>query len=320
MAVPTNVVTTKSPGVGSSSARSVANVIKNISPTATPFLTAIGMGTTMSRIHEFGSDSIPAGAVNAHAEGDTTAATAVTDRTVLTNPCQIFKYVISVSGSQEKAAKVGNVRSEMSYQVAKYMKRMKKDLEYAMIGVSNKKEDNSATREMGSLDAYLDATQSSLASGATAAKGDGTNVASGGAARVFTEAVFKAAAQKFYDNSEVDGSFNCVASTAYRAKISGFTGRSTARYTTNDTTHLADSVRVYESDWGDIKVEPSRQCRDGVVYFYKPDCLKTIDFRPATTKPLAETGDAMTRQLLRESTLEVSDPKGAHIIGNLKLS
>ena len=56
----------------------LANVIYNISPTDTPFMSSVGTGTAAFTKHEWQTDSLAAAATNAQIEGDDSPSAALT--------------------------------------------------------------------------------------------------------------------------------------------------------------------------------------------------------------------------------------------------
>jgi hypothetical protein len=105
----------------------VEDIIYDISPTETPFLSSIGSGTATATLHQWQQDSLAAVATNAAVEG-ADAGTSSVDETVLkTNNTQIFTKVVQVSGTAEAVGKYGRT-SELAYQIAKKGKEMKRDI------------------------------------------------------------------------------------------------------------------------------------------------------------------------------------------------
>ena len=94
------------------------DVIYNISPEETPFLTKSRKVTASNTLHEWQTDALRSSTTNAHIEGDATTAEARTATTRLSNRTQIFKNAVVVPDTDEGLDKAGRAR-EMAYQVLK---------------------------------------------------------------------------------------------------------------------------------------------------------------------------------------------------------
>ena len=111
----------------------LANVIYNISPTETPFMSSIGTGSASGTKHEWQTDSLAAAAANLVIEGDDSPSRALVATSRLLNYTQISTKPVVVTGTQEVVNKAG-VSSEMAYQIAKAGKELKRDMELDMTG------------------------------------------------------------------------------------------------------------------------------------------------------------------------------------------
>ena len=134
----------------------LSDVIYNISPTDTPFLSSAAKVKASAVLHEWQTDSLAAASTsNAVIEGDEATLDAVTATTRLSNSCQIMDKTVVITGTQEVVDKAGRA-SELAYQIAKKSKELKRDLE-AQLTTNNAEVTGSATaaREMGSLRAWV---------------------------------------------------------------------------------------------------------------------------------------------------------------------
>jgi len=107
----------------------LSDVIYDISPTDTPFLSSItGKGTVANTTFEWQTDALAAASgTNYHVEGAAVGAAATTATTRLTNKTQISKKVVEVSGTHEAVNNAGK-KSEMAHQLAKASKELKRDM------------------------------------------------------------------------------------------------------------------------------------------------------------------------------------------------
>lgn len=295
----------------------LSDVIFDVSPLDTPFLSMMGRTKATAVTHEWLTDVIEAAADNKALEGGDATGVAVDPRVRRNNTCQILDKVPVVTGTQEEADSAG-VKSEMAYQVARRMKAIKRDLEFAMIGQSNAKVTGAAAtaREMASFDAYL-TTNNQLATESSAPTGDGTDVSDfAGVDRDLSETILTAGLQSLYTNSGGNSSVNMLLTAAQKAKFSAMTANAT-RYVTNDQKELVSSVDVYVGDFHTVKAVPDRQLQSGISFIVDPEYVKLAELRKLHSYDLAKQGDSHRKQLIWECTLEVCNEKAHVLIGDL---
>lgn len=300
----------------------LSDVLWDVSPTDTPFITAIGKNKATAITHDHLTDSLEDPADNANIEGDDASPTKAKSRVRLSNYTQIFKKHAVVTGTQEKVLKGGGIKSEMAYQVGRRMKAIKRDAERALIGVNNAKVmgDDTTAREMGSFSAYLGDEDGAISlpgnsffGGATgvAPDGDGSNVPTDGTERPFTETILKDALATLWDQSGGNENILAICGAYNRGVISDFTGAGT-RYVTTDDKKLVASIDVYDGDFHTVTVTPDRFALQANVFLVDPEYAKVSDLRAIHSYDLAKTGDSYRKEIVWEFTLEVSNPR-AHI-------
>lgn len=290
----------------------LSDMIFDLSPTETPFVSAIKKGEATATNHEWLTDALEDAGNNAHIEGDDANPSAAASRIRLGNYTQIFKKHAVVTGTQEKVMKGGGIKSEMAYQVSRRMKAIKRDVERACIGVSNAKVagNDTTAREMGSLDSYLaDGSFIDLGTGADGPTGNGVDIpdlsmATPGA---LTEAKFADASSVLWDQSGGNENIIALAGRKNRGIISNFTASSSRRVNTDDK-KLTASIKVYDGDFHTITVMPDRFVLATSVFLIDPEYLKLCDLRPLSSKDLAVLGDSSRKELIWETTLEVCNP------------
>ena len=111
MALPANTTTTYT-RVGIR--EDLADVIYNIAPTETPFMSNAGKGSASQTNYEWQTDGLTAAAANAQLEGDDAANLAAVATTRLGNFTQISTKVIGVSGSDQAVTNAGR-GDELAY-------------------------------------------------------------------------------------------------------------------------------------------------------------------------------------------------------------
>lgn len=124
----------------------LANIIYNVDPVDTPFMSGIGRSTATNTLHEWQTDALAAAAQNAKLEGDTYTNDSLSATTRVSNYTQIATKVIGVSGTQQAMNPAGRA-NELAYQLEKAMKAIKRDMEFDLMNnqaPSNGSEDSSA--------------------------------------------------------------------------------------------------------------------------------------------------------------------------------
>ncbi len=295
----------------------LSDVIYNISPTDTPFLSSAAKTQATAVLHEWQTDSLAAAVTNnAVIEGDEATADAVTATTRLSNSSQILDKVVTITGTQEAVDKAGRA-SEIAYQIAKKAKELKRDLESSL--TSNNAEvtgGSSTARQLGGLGSWV-ATNDVFGSGGASGNGIGDTARTDGTQRVFTETQLKSVIKSVWNaggNPQIImvGPFN-------KQKLSGFTGNST-RFDAGADATLYTSVDVYASDFGQTQVIPNRFSRDRDAWVLDMDYWGVAFLRDFSMHELAKTGDTEKRQLLVECTLESRNEAASGLIADLTTS
>lgn len=293
----------------------LSDIISNISPTQTPFLSNIGKGTTTQTQFDWQTDSLAAAAANAHIEGDDTAASSLAATTRYINYTQIFKKVFVVSGTAD-AVKAAGRKSELAYQIAKKGKELKRDQEKEFTGTNVAVAgDSSTARVTASLDAWLftndlngtSGTQYTFSGGVPATnRTDGTN-------RVWTEDLLKSALVLQY-NSGGEVSMLMV-SPAKKQETSAFAGIADIRVSANGAkpSMIIGAVDIYVSDFGNLDIVPNRFMPTDLAYLIDPSQARKRTLRPYFVEELAKTGDAHKRHIIEETGLEVTN-EAAHAV------
>ena len=109
----------------------LTDVIYNISPTETPFMSNIGRTKCTATTHEWQTDSLATAAVNQQLEGedyDSAGLEASVPTVRPTNYTTISAKTLIISGTHESVLKAGR-KSEIAYQVAKKGMEIKRDIE-----------------------------------------------------------------------------------------------------------------------------------------------------------------------------------------------
>jgi len=294
----------------------LSDVIYNISPTDTPFLSSAAKTKATAVLHEWQTDSLAAAVTNNQViEGDEATIDAITATTRLSNSCQIMDKTILITGTQEAVDKAGRA-SEIAYQIAKKAKELKRDLE-ASLTSNNAEVTGSATaaRVAGGLRSWV-ATNDVMGTSGTSG-GAGNTAATNGTQRAFTETLLKSVIKSVWNaggnpTMVMVGPFN-------KQKLSGFTGNST-RFDAGADATLYTSVDVYASDFGQLQVVPNRFSRDREAWVLDMDYWGVAFLRDFTMHELSKTGDSEKRQLLLEATLESRNEAASGCVADITTS
>ena len=279
----------------------LSDIIYNISPTDTPFMSSIGKEKAEGTLHEWQTDALAAAATNAQVEGDEIAFTAVVPTSRINNRTQISRKSVIVSGTQDTVNTAGR-NQELAYQISKNAKELKRDMELVLCNNQSAAVGGAAAaRTSSGLASWIQTNINAIgANGAVGGTDTPGILRTNGAQRAFTEAQLKGVAASTW-NSGGDpsmimlGSFN-------KQKLSGFTGGST-KMTQADDKKLVAAIDIYESDFGSMTVVPNRFSRSRDVFVLQPDMWAVAYLRDFQMIDLAKTGDAEKKAMLAEYTL-----------------
>lgn len=298
----------------------LTDVIYNISPTDTPFMSSVGKTKATAVYHEWQTDSLAdASTANAVVEGADASSATLAPTTRVGNRTQISQKTIQIAGTLESIDKAGR-KSEKAYQLSKASSELKRDMEKILL--SNQAAvtgDASTARKLGSLQAWLETNYV----GAGTAGSDGTTARVSGTDAAFTETMLKNAVKAAYEQG---GNPSVLMVTPTQKQVvSGFAGIAEQRYQapSNAPTTIVGAADVYLSDFGTLSVVPNRfmtadaDDNGEVAFVLDPEYASIAYLRPFATNELAKTGDSEKTQLLVEYTLEVKNEKAHAIIADL---
>ena len=310
MAVPSNTrVTYGAIGIR----EDLSNIIYNISPTETPFLSGCGRETADNTYFEWQTDALTAAAANRATEGDDPASTAVSEPTRVGNYTQISVKAVQTSGTAEAVDFAGR-KSSQAYQLAKRAKEMKRDMEkmlmdnVAQSAGAGPSPGPATARATGGLGSWV-ATNYPTLGGApsppglgSASSGNGTDTASDATSTgTLTEAGMKTVIKERFDSGGTPDTI--LVGSANKQVISALTQTvSSLRTDANRQApaHVVASVDVYVSDFGSFKIIPDRFQRARDCWFIDFDFWAVAYLRPFQTESLAKTGDSIKQMIIAE--------------------
>jgi len=292
----------------------LSNIIYNISPMQTPFMSSIGTRNVNNVIFEWQTENLPTPSGAGQLEGFNLTRAASTATARVKNACQISYRDATVTGSQEASDAAGK-KSEMAHQLAIMAKALKRDMEEALCQ-NNAKEEGDATtaRQTRSFEAWI---SSNASRGAGGAAGTDTTAATDGTLRDLTEDLLKDVLEDMFQNGAEPNLAICGPHN--KQVISGFTGRSQARQFVDANTVEA-SVAIYSSDFGELKIVPSNRSRERSLLLVDPEFAKVSYLRNFETIDIATIGDAETKMIVAEYGLEVSNEAAHGVVADLNVS
>ena len=295
----------------------LSDVIYDISPTATPFLSGIAKTVATATNHEWQTDSLAAASsANAVIEGDDATTDASTPTVRLGNYTQISDKVPRVTGTQRANDSAGR-GDEMDYQVAKRMKEIKRDVESSLLANNAKVAGNDTTaRETAGVESWI-ATNTDFGTGGADPTGDGTDARTDGTQRAFASTQLDTVLADIADAGGeptriMVGSFN-------KQALSAFTGNAPRRVDGADM-ELVQAVHVYRSDFGDLEIVFNRFQRARSALVLDMDLWAFATLRDFQSTDLAKTGDTDRKQILVEYALESRNEAASGIVADLTTS
>lgn len=266
---------------------SVADIITNLSPTKTPFLTSLRSEKISQKKHDWQEDALDAAAANAQVEGADAPAASQTATTLRSNYTQILSKTVKVSGTADATEAHGRAK-ESAYQMSKKMAEVKRDLERALVGVDNTYTvgDSSTARVMASALFMIDASNVE------------TNVST-----ALTEANVLDVMESLYGNGgEATTLMIKPADAQIVADFAKATGRERAINDGSKT--VTNVVNVYQSPYGDLKVVMNRFIKTTDALLYDPSYWRLLVLRNWFRETLAKTGDSTNMQIVGEFSLK----------------
>jgi len=286
----------------------LTDMIYRISPTETPFGSSAAREKATFTKHEWQIDAIAAAvASNQAVEGNNPSNTTVKPTSRIFNYCEIPQYAFQVSGTAQAVNTAGRA-NEMAFQIVKYGLQMKRDMEAAMSQNNGYASGATGTaRVSASLESWMSSNNTSMASnngtvGFVTGTGCTAPVDCTSTATV-TEANVKAIIRAAWN---AGGKPDTILVGPYnKVKVSGFSGILTNNIfqQAGGQAKIVAAADAYVSDFGTLKVIPSRFNRDRTICVLDMNYWAIAYLRPFQSTQLAVTGDSIQRMILAEYTL-----------------
>ena len=304
----------------------LSDVIYNISPEDTPFVSSCSRESAKQTLFEWQTDSLATVSTgNAQLEGDDiTSFDAVTATARVGNYTQISRKLLILSGTLEAVDKAGR-KSEMAYQMAKRGAELRRDMEAICLeNIGGVAGGTTTARKTATMGAWIKTNDDVGSSGESpvytsgvpgAARTDGTD-------RDYDETILKTVAQSVWTSG---GTLKTLMVGPYnKGVVSGFTGVVTRNFDMSNVspkpTAAIASIDVYVTDFGTLKVIPNRFQQEGDAWYLDFEYLALAHLRAFRTIKLAKTGDAEKRMLLVEWGLKVKQEAALGLAADLSTS
>ena len=272
----------------------LSDVIYDISPTDTPFLSSIaGKGTVSNTVFEWQTDALAAASgTNYHVEGAAAGTAATTATTRLNNKTQISKKVVEVSGTHEAVNNAGK-KSELAHQLAKASKELKRDMETSLLAENDSVTGDSSTARETRGAAHFITTNV-------------TDAGTSGSHAAVEEADITAVAESTW-NAGGEPSTILLGATNKKL-VTAMSGRADeTRSVVDENKTVYNAVDVYVSDFGTFNITLDRFADQDLIYFLDHDMWSVEYLRDFQTVDIAKEGDSEKKMLLVEYGLRAGN-------------
>lgn len=306
----------------------LTDMIYRISPTETPFMNMAERETAKATKHEWQIDRIPSAvATNQNVEGNNPTNTTVNPTTRVFNYCEIAQYAFQISGTAQAVNTAGRA-NEMAFQLVKYGLQMKRDMESGLSQANGFAVGATGTaRVSASLESWMSTNWTTQNASPTSAASVGFVTGTGTTAPVdattpatVTEANVKAIIRACW---AAGGNPDTILTGPYnKVKVSGFSGILTNNIfqQAGGQAKIVAAADAYVSDFGTLKVVPSRFNRDRTICVLDFNYWAVAYLRPFQSVPLAVTGDSNQRMILAEYTLVARNEATSGKVADLSTS
>jgi hypothetical protein len=307
---------------GAGIAEDFQDVIFDISPEDTPFVSVCKRTKAAQTYHQWQTDALTAAGANRKIEGDDAAFATLAPTTVLGNYQQISSKTVQISNTYDVVRKYGR-KSEVAYQLMKAGKELKRDMEYALVRNQASSAGGQGTaRSTASIESWL--TNYKLATGTTAGttvgfSGGTVAAPTDGTQATFIEADLKSALQLAWEDG---GDPSLILMTATnKSRFASFAGIATKYNEIKGTSQgiITGAADMYVSDFGNHTVKLDRFMRDQVALCIDPEYVGISTLRPMEKTELAKTGDSTKWLMTCEFGLVVQNSSAHSKVVNIGL-
>ena len=295
----------------------------SISPTETPFMSAIGTKSASNTYFEWAVVDLSApDSSNRVLEGEAAPGNdAPTNAVRLGSYTQISDKVVEVSSTADAVNGAGDAQT-VAKQIAFKLRELKRDMETMLLNnVASNAGAAGTARVTAGLPAYLTSNVSRGVGGANGTLSGTTSgyvnaAATDGTLRALTETMFKSVIASCWDNGAEPSLVLC--GSLVKQKISStFTGSATKYQDMTDKKSLSAAIDIYVSDFGTLQIVPTRFQRARDVLVLDPAYARIAYLQRTKQEPLAKTGHAERRLISVEYGLQVDTQKAHGVIADI---
>lgn len=292
----------------------VSDVINQIDPETTPFVSMLQRETANQILHEWLVQELNTAQDVPQPEGFDAVMSPAKKPVRAGNVCQIFARTIAVSGTLRVVDSIGG-EDEYSRQLALRGVELRRDLE--LVCTSNVPKASTDPRHMAGLPTWC--TNGSRGAGAGVMPiGDGSNAGTAGTARDLTLDMVNVAMQQAWNAGGepsvglMSGNIKNYFSTLSQGGTANpIVAQNIVQASPTGQLTIQGAVDVYRTNFGTLQLAPDR--------FMPPNMILLIDRNYVSLSPLpgrdfinqeyAQTGDSTRGGIVWEGTLTVNAPK-----------
>ncbi|WP_353144772.1 DUF5309 family protein [Paracoccus sp. (in: a-proteobacteria)] len=296
----------------------------SISPTDTPFTSAIGKGKATNTYHEWHETDLAAvNTTNRTYYGDPAPANDAPTLAVRKgNYIQLSDKVVEITSTAEAVKGAANIET-MSRQVAFKLKELKRDMEaMSLANIAAASGSSGTAAASAGLPAFLMTNVARGAGGANGAtSGSGTDgyvntAATDGTLRALTEPLLQGVIAQCWESGAEPTMI--MVGALVKQKISTFThGGAIDRTAVASKKELPTAIDVYISDFGTLQIVPNRFQRARDVFVLDPEYIRQDFLTNVKQEPLAKTGHSDRKLISAHWTLVVESQKAQGIVADI---
>lgn len=303
----------------------LSNIVYELTPTETPIFNAVGRkGEFEQTYHEWSTVVLAnANPNNAEVEGTDVTADAGYEGVRLGNYTQLMDKVAQVSDTSKKVKSAGDI-TKMAKQVLYHTLALKRDMESRLLSSYPAVAGNASTaRQTAGIFAFLH-TNVSRGSGGANPTLSGTTTGypnagpTTGTARLCVEGtILLPVLESVWTNG---GNANMIVVGGFNKQVfSTFTGNAT-RFKKAEDKKLVAAVDVYESDFGQLQIVPSRNTDPAQALVLDTDMVDVGWLQPMQNIALAKTGHSDKRMVWCEWGVIIGNERSCGTVADLTTS
>lgn len=279
----------------------ISDIITNISPRKTPFVSSIGNEKVHQPIFQWQEDSLRSVSATTQVEGADASEITVAPTVMRSNYTAIFSEAVKVAGTVQATAAYGRAK-ELAYQMGKSAAALKRDVENAYVGTAASANAGGAAVARVTASFQVQVT----GAGTSTAVSQSGNVWFMGASTNLSEATLVSAIQSAYvAGGDPTRILVTPSNSVVLAAFASASGRYRVVTNSGDTkTTLVNAVNLYVSPFGEQVVELDRFLRSKNTLIYDPDMWSQATLRPWTRENLAKVGDSERMMIVGEFGLK----------------